>query len=67
MALSVGNKCIVMDQSSRYRNLRGEVVSVDGDDHDVRLYGHSCPSNVRFLTAQLRLDTRDAPLDYTRC
>ncbi len=67
MAFSVTNRVKVADESSQWRGLSGTVMVVASDNHDLRLDGHPCKSRHRFLTAQLKLDGRTAPIDYTRC
>lgn len=70
MAFNVGDQVRVADQSSEYRGHSGDVMAVDGDNHEVRLYGHACAGRVTLRTDQLRTDTRTtgaAALDYTNC
>lgn len=70
MAFNVDDQVRVADASSEYRGKSGDVKSVSGDNHEVRLYGHGCKNRVTLRTDQLRTDARttgDAALDYSRC
>lgn len=67
MAYSLNDQVRVADQSSEYRGHSGVVKGVSGDNHDVRLFGHSCAGRVVLRTDQLQADTRAVPIDYSRC
>lgn len=70
MAFNVDDQVRVADQSSEYRGHSGTVMAVDGDNHQVRLFGHGCNDRVTLRTDQLKADSRTsgaAGLDYSHC
>jgi hypothetical protein len=67
MAYTVGTAVRVADQSSEYRDKRGQVVEVTGDLHKVRLDGHGCNASVPLRTDQLKTDLAPQPILYTQC
>ncbi len=68
MAFSVSNRVRVADQSSQYRGLKGIVVAVNsGSAYGVRLEGHPCGSQQRFLEGQLKADSTTARVSYAQC
>jgi len=72
MALSAGSRVRIADVSSGYRGMSGEIQSIDGTTHRVRLDGHGCNQTVDFLVEQLRGDTGEiqpvaAYVDYSKC
>lgn len=67
MAFSVGDRVKVADEHSQWRGNSGEVISVSGDAHEVRLDGHGCGQTVPLLTTQLREQTLASHVDYDYC
>jgi len=67
MAFTVGNRVVVTDQSNRYRDKLGTVVSRDAGEtlsEGVRLDGFSPEDKVWFQESQLRISTQPCPLTY---
>lgn len=68
MAFSVSNRVRVADQSSQFRGCKGEVVAVNsGSAYGVRLEGHPCGSQQRFLESQLKTDATAEAVSYDQC
>lgn len=67
MAFAVDARIRVADGSSAYRWKKGTVISVDGDQHQVRLDGHGCNGRTEFLTGQLKSDGTPEVLNYGQC
>jgi transcription antitermination factor NusG len=67
MAFAVGTKVRVADESSEYRGHRGEITSVNGERHRVRLDQHGCATNTLLRTDQLQEDLTAHQTDYTQC
>lgn len=64
MAFSVGNRVKVNDDSSQQRRQLGTVISVDGNDHQVRLDGNKELETHLFTTGQLQTTTLACPITY---
>ena len=64
MAFSVGNRVRVSDQNSEHRDKLGEVLSVDGDDHQIRIDGFQVDKGVLLQTNQLQTTTQACPVEY---
>lgn len=65
MAFAVDDRVRCIDQSSHYREKYGTVISVDGDDHQVRPDGFPVDQTVLLRTEQLSGTSLASPIDYS--
>lgn len=64
MAFAVNARIRVSDQNSEHRDRLGAVLSVSGDNHQVRLDGAQPTQSVLLLTKQLQTTTQPCPVAY---
>lgn len=64
MAFSASARVKVTDQSSDYRGQLGTVISVDDDNHQVRMDGLGVGRTILLTTSQLSTTTIASPITY---
>ena len=64
MAFAADARVRVTDLTSQHRGRLGVVISVTGDDHEVRLDGFPTRKTFLLLTDQLQSSTQAIPVEY---
>ena len=65
MAFTADARVRVNDLTSQHRGRLGVVISVDGDDHQVRLDGFPTRKTFLLTTSQLQSSTQAIPITYS--
>jgi len=67
MAYTANTAVRCVDMSSEFYNRGGKVISVTGDNHQVRIDGQACHRTATLRTDQLKTDAVTRPTNYGLC